>query len=207
VIILKLLLNQLKGLPLKLTILFFCLVQPGLFGQNWDINLLKHINLDRNKSLDGTFRFITSSAAPVSFGVPVLICGTGLLKHDSLTVRKSLYIGSAMAVTVIITTITKYAVNRTRPFVKYPFIEKETGGGSPSFPSGHTSEAFALATSASLTYPKWYIIAPSFAWAGAIGYSRMDLGAHYPSDVLAGAILGAGCAWLTDKVNQKLNSK
>jgi membrane-associated phospholipid phosphatase len=51
--------------------------------------------------------------------------------------------------------------------------------------------AFALATSLSLSYPKCYIIVPSFAWASSVGYSRMDLGVHYPSDVLAGAIVGA----------------
>jgi undecaprenyl-diphosphatase len=118
----------------------------------------------------------------------------------------SLYVASSVAATVIITSIAKYSIKRSRPFETYPFIEKESAGGSPSFPSGHTSEAFALATSVSLTYPKWYIIAPSFLWAGAVGYSRMDLGVHYPSDVLAGAILGAGCAWLTLRVNKMLKT-
>jgi membrane-associated phospholipid phosphatase len=35
----------------------------------------------------------------------------------------------------------------------------------------------------------------------------MDLGVHYPSDVLAGALIGSGSAFLTYKINQKLNSK
>jgi membrane-associated phospholipid phosphatase len=188
-------------------LLIFSLIQANIYCQNWDVDLLRHINLERNRSLDGTFRLITNSASPVSYGTPVLMCGIGLIKHDSILVRNSLYIGSSVAVTVIITTIAKYTINRSRPFESYPDIEKETGGGSPSFPSGHTSDAFALATSLSLTYPKWYIIAPSFLWAGAVGYSRMDLGVHYPSDVLAGAILGAGCAWITFKVNQKLKSR
>lgn len=74
-------------------------------------------------------------------------------------------------------------------------------------PSGHTSTAFATATSLSLAYPKWYVVAPSFVWAGAIGYSRMHLGVHYPSDVLAGAIVGSGSAYLTYKANQWINKK
>jgi membrane-associated phospholipid phosphatase len=176
-------------------------------SQNLDIDLLKQINLERNKSLDGTFKCITGSAFPVSIGAPIILCSAGLINHDSLTVRKSLNIGASIAVTVIFTTIAKYSFDRPRPFETYSFIEKETFGGSPSFPSGHTSEAFALATSVSLNYPKWYVIAPSFLWAGAVGYSRMDLGVHYPSDVFAGAILGAGCAWLTFKVNSMLNQK
>lgn len=178
-----------------------------LHAQNVDINLLKNINLNRNRSLDGAFTFVTNSSAPVSIGVPVIICGTGLIKHDSVLTRKALYVGASVAVTVLFTTIIKYSVNRPRPFEKYSFIEKESTGGSPSFPSGHTSQAFALATSLSLSFPKWYVIGPSFLWAGAVGYSRMDLGAHYPSDVLAGAILGAGCSWLTYKVNNLLNGK
>jgi membrane-associated phospholipid phosphatase len=178
-----------------------------IFSQNLDIDLLKQINVDRNRSLDGTFKVITNSAAPFSVAVPVILCGIGLINHDSATIRKSLTIGSSIAVTVILTTVAKYAFNRQRPFSTYSFIEKETSGGSPSFPSGHTSEAFSLATSVSLNYPKWYVIGPSFLWAGAVGYSRMDLGVHYPSDVLAGAILGSACAWLTFEVNQRLNHK
>jgi membrane-associated phospholipid phosphatase len=174
-------------------------------SQNRDIDLLRHINFDRNKSFDGTFRLITNSASPVSFGAPVLMCGIGLIKHDSLLFRNSLYIASSVAASLILTTIAKYTINRSRPFVTYPDIQKETGAGSPSFPSGHTSDVFALATSLTLVYPKWYVIAPSFVWASAVGYSRMDLGVHYPSDVLAGAIMGSGCAWITFKVNQKLN--
>jgi membrane-associated phospholipid phosphatase len=56
-------------------------------------------------------------------------------------------------------------------------------------------------------YPKWYIIVPSICWAGAVGYSRMHLGVHYPSDVVAGALVGAGSAWLTHYVNKKLIAK
>jgi undecaprenyl-diphosphatase len=99
----------------------------------------------------------------------------------------------------------KYTFDRDRPFITYPDITKKSGAGSPSFPSGHTSSAFALATSLSLTYPKWYVIASSYTWAGTVAFSRMDLGVHYPSDILAGALVGGGCAWLTHVVNKKLS--
>ena len=195
-----------KNIILKLAV---CLIfgQGITLAQNPDIELLKNINLNRNRSLDGVFNLMTNSAAPISIGTPVILCGAGLIKHDSVLVRKSLNIGASIAVTGIISTIVKYSVNRRRPFETYPFIEKESAGGSPSFPSGHTSQAFAFATSLSLNYPKWYVIVPSFLWAGAVGYSRMDLGVHYPSDVLAGALIGAGCAWLTFRVNHLLYDK
>ena len=100
-------------------------------------------------------------------------------------VFNSYEIASATLVNGIFTTALKLSVQRERPFDSYPTeITKYTKAGSHSFPSGHTSMAFATATSISLLYPKWYIIAPSFIWASSMGYSRMYLGVHYPSDVL-----------------------
>lgn len=59
-----------------------------------------------------------------------------------------------------------------------------------SFPSGHATVAFAMATSVSLSYPSWYVVAPSVVWAGGVALSRPWLGVHYPSDVLTGALVG-----------------
>lgn len=177
------------------------------FSQNADINLLREINLKRNKSLDPTFRFITNTASPVTIATPIVIYSVGLIKKDSTLKSKGLYIGETVLLSALITTVLKYAINRDRPFITYPYLEKVTSGGSPSFPSGHTSEAFATATSLSLAFPKWYVIAPSYVWASAVGYSRMDLGVHYPSDVLAGAITGAVSAYLTYKLNNWLRTR
>jgi membrane-associated phospholipid phosphatase len=74
-------------------------------------------------------------------------------------------------------------------------------------PSGHTSSAFSTATSLSLNFRKWYVVAPAYTYAAAVGYSRMYLGVHYPSDVLVGALLGSGTAYLTWKINKKLQNK
>ena len=192
----------------KIKTLFIALLLPTiLFAQNPDIEILKEVNLNRNTSLDGIFRGFTNSAAPIAFGIPVILFGISHLKKDSLTNRKSLYIGASVLSSAIISGTLKYAVSRPRPFITYPFIEKMAGGGSPSFPSGHTADAFSLATSVSLAYPKWYVIIPSYAWAGAVSYSRMDLGVHYPSDVLTGAIIGAGSAYLCYKGQRWLHKK
>lgn len=188
-------------------ILLVTLFWTNIFAQNADINILKDINLNRNTQLDGVFRGITNSATPIAFGIPIALLGIGLLKKDSILKQKAWNIGTTVVISVAISTALKYTTNRDRPFVTYPFIQKLTEGGSPSFPSGHTTEAFALATSLSIAYPKWYVIAPSFVWASAVGYSRIDLGVHYPSDVLAGAILGSGSAYLSYKLNKWINKK
>jgi len=112
-----------------------------------------------------------------------------------------------IAVSIIMTEGLKYMINRPRPSTKDSLIIPATDIGSPSFPSGHTSDAFAAATAISLAFPKWYVIAPSFLWAATVGYSRLYLGAHYPSDVLGGALLGSGSAWLALKINKWLWEK
>ena len=60
---------------------------------------------------------------------------------------------------------------------------------SRSFPSGHTASAFAFATAVGADLPA--LSFPLDALAAAVGYSRVHLGVHYPSDVIVGAVLGS----------------
>jgi membrane-associated phospholipid phosphatase len=191
----------------KLLLLLFLFPFVSIYSQNIDIDILRSINLNRNRNLDGTFRVITNSVTPIAIATPVLLYGLGMVRKDSLTKQKGLYIGATALSAALVSTILKHSINRTRPFITYPFLEKATSAGSPSFPSGHTSDAFALATSLSIAYPKWYVIIPSYAWAGAVGYSRMDLGVHYPSDVLMGAVIGAGSGYLCHKGQEWISGR
>jgi undecaprenyl-diphosphatase len=69
---------------------------------------------------------------------------------------------------------------------------------SPSFPSGHSAAAFAFATGASAELPS---LAPLLLpLAGAVAYSRVHTGVHYPSDVVAGALVGIGSGALAARV-------
>lgn len=191
----------------KIVILLAVILPVTVFSQNWDIEILRNINLNRNKQYDGFFKAVTNSATPLAVGTPVIMYGIGLLTNDTTVKSTSFYIGASVLTVTVLSTVLKYTINRPRPFATYPEIEKLVAAGSPSFPSGHTSDAFALATSVSISYPKWYVIAPSYTWAGAVGYSRMHLGVHYPSDVLAGAVLGTFSAYLSYKANEWLNQK
>lgn len=206
-LILHVLLLQNNAMKNFVLIALFFAASGSVSAQNVDIDLLKTINIDRNKSLDPTFQFITNSVAPLTIAIPVGFITYALIKKDSSSKSKAIIVCSSVLMAGIISTSLKYAVNRDRPFVTYSFIQKETDGGGPSFPSGHVSSAFSLATSIVIAYPKWYVIVPSFLWAGAVGYSRMDLGVHYPSDVLAGAIIGSGSTLLSYKLNQWINAK
>ena len=176
-------------------------------SQNIDIEILRFINSPNELLMDPFFRCISNSEAYLVIGIPVGLGATALIKDDDEMFRTACATIAATAVSFGVTSLLKYTIDRERPFVTYPDIKKKSDAGSPSFPSGHTSSAFSTATSLSLAWPKWYIIAPSFTWASLVGYSRMHLGVHYPSDVLAGALIGAGSAWLTHEINDRLNQK
>jgi len=143
-------------------------------------------------------RFFSDSDTPVSIGMPFVQLSVGALSKDSVSAWQGIESLSTQALNGILTSGLKYLISRPRPFVTYPDdIHKYGKAGSYSFPSGHTSMAFAAATSISLQYPKWYVIVPAYAWSSTVAFSRMYLGVHYPSDVLGGMILGSGTAVLT----------
>ncbi len=191
----------------KICFIFLVLTSLSCYAQNLDIEILRKINIDRNTHLDKTFQTISNSAFIVSIAPPLIFNGIGFITGNRELNKNGLTFAAAYILNDIVTESLKQIINRPRPFVTYPEIQKLSSGGNPSFPSGHTSAAFATATSLSLAYPKWYVIVPGYVWASSVAYSRMHLGVHYPSDVLAGAIVGAGCAYLCYKGQKWLNNK
>ncbi len=87
----------------------------------------------------------------------------------------------------------KNSLKRRRPQEAMPdFRSIIVAADRFSFPSGHTSAAFLLATSLTLVYQEPAMA--MYAWATAIAFSRVILGVHYPGDTLAGAIMGSTIA-------------
>ena len=176
-------------------------------AQNADINMLRSISLHRNAALGGIMITVSNSVYPVSAAIPLTELIVGYAEHDSKTIRNGWQSVGGDVLTGILTLGIKYGVNRARPYVTYPYLQPYQYDNDPSFPSGHTAFSFNTATSLSLCYPHWYVIAPSFLWASTVGYSRMYLGMHYPTDVLTGAVTGAGSAWLAYKGNRWLQRR
>jgi undecaprenyl-diphosphatase len=106
--------------------------------------------------------------------------------------RPSLFVQVTVAVLVAdgLTALIKEVVPRHRPF------EHQLGPSerTHSFPSGHTATAFAGATMLSAFVPRYRVA--FYALACLIGFSRLYNGVHYPTDVLAGAVLGSLTALL-----------
>lgn len=194
---------------LKIKLIFFFLVFiHAFYSQNTDLKLLKTLNAGDMACWDKTMKGFSFSAYPIAMASPAGILSHGYLKKDKVLIHNGYKSMATIVIAMGISTALKYSIQRERPFDAYPNeIIKRDHSGTFSFPSGHTTAAFATATSLSLTYQKWYVSVPSFAYAGLIGYSRMRLGVHYPTDVLAGALIGIGSGFLTWKIDKLLRKK
>lgn len=179
----------------------FSLFSTQLSAQNADIELLRSINGSTSTGLRDYSRFISNTTTAVAVSTPLVMGVVALIEKDDDLLKNALYVGVSLGVDGVMTYSMKEIIKRPRPYTTYSDITAYDTETSLSFPSGHTSLAFATATSLSLKYPKWYVIAPTYFWACSVGYSRMNLGMHYPSDVLGGALVGAGSAYVTYLVN------
>ena len=184
--------------------IFFC---NQTDAQNWDINLLKQINPTNPNS--STWKNISTTAEPLCVAAPIGMFAVSLINHDQNLKKNSYKLAESIVITAAISEVMKVTINRDRPFVKYPLdvFPNQKDELGKSMPSAHTALAFTTATSIYLAYPKWYVALPAFTWATAVGYSRMYLGQHYPSDVFIGAIVGGGSACLTNWLNKKYREK
>ncbi|QJD96011.1 phosphatase PAP2 family protein [Mucilaginibacter robiniae] len=190
----------------RLWLVFLLLVLvSGVHAQNLDLRLLESINGPVNPGPDARWRAVTNSAIPIAIATPVTLFIAGQIGHDKNLKEQSYVALGSLAGSEILSTTLKAITHRNRPFVDHSdVIFAKEFPADYSMPSGHTTVAFSTATTLSLSFPKWYVIVPAFSYAAAVGYSRMYLGVHYPSDVLGGALLGSASAYITYKANKWL---
>jgi membrane-associated phospholipid phosphatase len=192
-----------------LPFIFLLIIESNLKAQTVDYSILKSINKNEYRNLDNCMRYASKSIFPIMVVAPGSLILTGLINKDKPMVRNGIKTGLSIGLNIVVTYGLKYAVNRPRPFIQYPndIIQRDSNVGKYSFPSGHTSSAFAAATAVTLSTKKWYIAVPSYLYASAVGYSRMRLGVHYPSDVVSGMIVGIGSSLLVFKLDKWLQQR
>src|SRR5436190_12964829 len=161
--------------------------------QSWDTAVFRWINLSLSNSfLDQVMPFFAWNR----FFIPaVVVLAVWLVVKGG--VRGRVFVAVAFAVialgdTYVINTL-KHTIQRPRPFSGIPDLNLLVGkGSSASMPSSHTSTWFAGAFLAFVYYRKsWRFMYPL---AAIIAFSRVYVGAHYPSDVIGGAVFGTGYA-------------
>ena len=162
--------------------------------QKIDNRIMIDLSEHRTPEKTNVFLFLSKYNNLVNAAVPAGLFAAGVIDNDKGTRQNAMYIASSSAVNLLLTLVIKKIVKRPRPFLGQVKISAVYYPGQTSFPSGHTSSAFTTATALTQVYHKWYVIAPAYLWASSVGYSRMYLGVHYPSDVATGALVGTGTA-------------
>lgn len=127
-----------------------------------------------------------------------LIAGTvgALVVGDAQVRRCVLQIALAMALAWISARLIQYLLPMPRPFSLGLGTRWLGHADSAGFPSTHASVAFAFAAIVAANVRHRLLGVCAFALAGLIAWSRISLGLHFPSDVVAGALVGLASSWL-----------
>ena len=119
----------------------------------------------------------------------------------------------AMLIGLVVVNLTiKPLVSRPRPWLAIEdFVSLVPEHDPNSFPSGHTNAAFAFALAVWACAPKKWMKAAAVVMAAVMGLSRLYVGVHFPSDVLAGAAIGSLCglagAWIVKKAWERTQAR
>jgi hypothetical protein len=150
----------------------------------------------RSSSTDQFAKTLTPFGGHRALQLSVLMIAAGAGIHDSTlrdAGRDSLE--SELLAAGVVTPLLKRAFGRARPFQNegshgfHPFDKK-----FDSFPSGHATNAFAFATAIAGHYDGWVVPTIVYTLASGVAVSRVNDHVHFPSDVLAGALIGHAVA-------------
>jgi membrane-associated phospholipid phosphatase len=184
---------------------------PGILNKN-NVNAFdRSLLFSRNKPLD-----MLSDNAPFGLALLPIISIVPNIKYANTLLTYSIMYGESLLLTYGTVFSLKNAIIRYRPYMY--------AGGVPagkekdyynSFPSSATSFAFLSATFLSATFyqefpeSKWKIpiIVGSYALATGVGSMRIFTGAHFPTDVLAGAAIGSLYGWLIPHLHLRQDNK
>lgn len=137
------------------------------------------------------------------FILSAAVTAAGLVRDDAKLTRTGLRMAAAEAMATLIKTAIKLSIDRTRPRVMVEKGRYESGRGAHnesdynSFPSGHSAGAIAVAKSIVREYP--YSAPPAYAGAGAAGIAQIFYRSHYPTDVVAGFVVGLVAEAIVDR--------
>ncbi len=172
-----------------------------------EIEILKYINAHKIVEADTILIFLSASAYLISAALMFAVAVYGFVRMQQDFVRLFVFVFCSLAISTTTVCILKYGIGRVRPYVEDDTIVLLTTASSPSFPSGHTTTTmviyFALANYTNI--PRKYRLLV-LLWAVLVAYSRLALGAHYPSDVIIGILIAFLSVIAAKRLLEKFNS-
>ena len=172
----------------------------------FDYSVLQFLFQHLRGTADGVWTAITSLG---NFGILWIVLSIVLLCFRK-TRRAGVAVLAALLLSLLIgNVLIKHWIMRPRPFVTHPdLIALVDPGDQWSFPSAHAMSSFAAATALCYFWrPAGYL---AFLPAVLISFSRLVACVHYPTDVLAGCLLGILCGlfagWLMDRIVDRIHS-
>jgi undecaprenyl-diphosphatase len=172
-----------------------------------DVKIFRAINNNQGRFLNLIIPFSSESMIYTTSLIPItmlLVSRNNNNYHENSSVLLAFSEGLSVGITFAIKSIKK----RERPNNTLSAVHIDScniPSDRYSFPSGHTSMTFSLATSLTLRYPdKPILITGLYLYSTVVSLGRIYLGVHYPSDVLAGMLIGSGSAALVHAFRKDL---
>ncbi len=165
--------------------LFLILIGIMIISFIFDDDIVIFVDSIRNSYLDAFFNWVTNIASTVL----ILVVMTSLLLWETRKREWILPLWLSFILSGLITLLLKISVSRTRPFQALNLgVSLVFPGWNTSFPSWHAAAAFSGMAILDREFPrfKWIWI----LFACLVAFSRLYIGAHYLSDIMAGSIIG-----------------
>jgi hypothetical protein len=157
----------------------------------FDRDIQKIIQRNRNDTTDHIFKAIDGFGAEYSGGVLAAFYLGGEIFNDPNATSVALDgISGTLIASGLIAEPLKYLVGRARPGDTRNAYHFVPFGGNDSFPSGHATQAFVVATVIAEHYDELWVKAASYTLATAVSFGRVSRNLHWASDVAGGAVIG-----------------
>lgn len=178
---------------------------------NLSLNEINWLDRDAVKNWSEDYSFASDLLVSFSAAAPALLFLSEKVRKDFITVS-AMYLETVIY-SMSLPYLSKGSFQRARPFVynnNVPLEEKLTSDARKSFFSGHATLAFSMAVFFSTVYGDYFPDSKykPYVWAGSLiiatltGYSRFEAGKHFPTDIIAGAIVGSAIGYIIPQIHK-----
>jgi membrane-associated phospholipid phosphatase len=160
-----------------------------------DKPILDAVQRNRTHGTDQYFKNVTHLGGGVGQDVAIALLLGGIVSRNQ-RLRDTGFdaLESSIWAAGVVTPLIKSAAGRARPVQEQGTYHFDPYSGSHSFPSGHATNAFALATAIAAHSDGYVVPTIAYTLASSVAIARVNDRVHFPSDVVAGALIGRAVA-------------